>query len=279
MVNTSIADLDRNTSTIMHLGLAFFNTTVYDAENGFDQNWPDALQAYECEFSLCAKVIFDWAITNGTLRPGNTSTSPLTLLSAKEEGYAGHSTFTVPDGNIFPGNRTFVVNFIDQSGLYNALFNVLAPSTSRDGLNSGMTIVNALTQVLFTRPDIPATLQNMATGMSNVMMSGPNSELVNGTAYGDEVYIEVNWPWLALSIVLEVNMGAFLASTVYQTHKTGQYAWKSSLLPLIEGHHYRNTSEATVLREEDPDRDSLEMVDFSNGNDRPPSQTTRRVEQ
>lgn len=259
----------------MHLGLAFFNMTVRDVEYGFDQNWMDALQAYECVFSLCANVLSDWAITNGTLRPGNTSSSPLTLLSSKEEGYAGHSTFTVPDDNDFPGNRTFVVNFIDQSGLFNALFNVLAPSSSRDGLNSGMTVVNALTQVLFTRPDIPATLQNMATGMSNVMMSGPNSELVSGTAYGDEVYIQVNWPWLALSVVLEVIMGVFLASTVHQTHKTGQYAWKSSLLPLIEGHHFRNTSEVTVLREEDTDRDSLEMVEVSNGSDRPRSQTTR----
>lgn len=142
-----------------------------------------------------------------------------------------------------------------------------------------MTIENALTQVLFTRPDVPATLQNMATGMSNVMMSGPNSELVSGKAYGDEVYIQVNWPWLALSVVLEIIMALFLAGTVYQTHKTGQYAWKSSLLPLIEGHHFRNTSEVTVLRAEDPDRDSLEMVDLSNGSDRPPRQTNSRAEQ
>lgn len=148
-----------------------------------------------------------------------TSSSPLTLLSAEEEGYAGHSAFTVPDENNFPGNRTFVVNFIDQTDLYNALFNVLAPSSSRDGFTSGMTIVNALTQVLFTRPDIPATLQNMATGMSNVMMSGPNSELVGGKAYADEVYIQVNWPWLALSVILEVIMVASLVSTVYQTQK------------------------------------------------------------
>ncbi|KAH8770854.1 hypothetical protein F5883DRAFT_666297, partial [Diaporthe sp. PMI_573] len=175
LVNTSIADFNRNTSAIMHLALAFFNTTVYDAENGFDRNWMDALRAYECGFSLCANVLSDWAITNGTLRPGNISTSPLTLLSAEEEGYAGHSTYAVPNGYDFPGNRTFGVNFIDQTGIFNALFNVLAPSTSRDGLTSGMTIENALIQVLFTRPDIPVTLRNMATGMSNVMMSGPNS--------------------------------------------------------------------------------------------------------
>lgn len=263
----------------MHLALAFFNTTLYDAENGFDSKWMDALRAYECMFSFCANVLSDWAITNGTLRPGSTSTSPLTLLSAKKEGYAGHSTFTVPDGNKFPGNKTFVTNFIDQTGIFNALFNVLAPSTSRDGLTSGMTIENALIQVLFTRPDVTITLQNMATGLSNVMMSGPKSELVSGTAYGDEVYIQVNWPWLALSIALEVIVGAFLASTVYQTHRAGQYAWKSSLIPLIEGQHLRSTSEVTILREGDPNRDSLEMAEFSNGHDRSPSQTTRRKEQ
>jgi hypothetical protein len=258
----------------MHLALAFFNTTVYDAENGFDRNWMDALRAYKCEFSLCANVLSDWAITNGTLRPGNISTSPLTLLSAEEEGYAGHSTYAVPDGYDFPGNRTFGVNFIDQTGIFNALFNVLAPSTSRDGLTSGMTIENALIQVLFTRPDIPVTLRNMATGMSNVMMSGPNSELVSGTAYGDEVYIQVNWPWLALSVALEVVMVVFLANTVYETHRTGQYAWKSSLFPLIEGRHLREKGEVTVLREEDSDRDSLEVAEFSNVIDRSPSQTT-----
>lgn len=279
LVNTSIADFNRDTSAIMHLALAFFNTTLYDAENGFDSKWMDALRAYECMFSFCANVLSDWAITNGTLKPGSTSTSPLTLLSAKDEGYAGHSTFTVPDGNKFPGNRTFVTNYIDQTGIFNALFNVLAPSTSRGGLTSGMTIEHALIQVLFTRPDVTITLQNMATGLSNVMMSGPNSELVSGTAYGDEVYIQVNWPWLALSIVLEVIMGAFLASTVYQTHKASQYAWKSSLIPLIEGQHLRSTSEVTILREGDPNRDSLEMTEFSNGNDRSPSQTTRRTEQ
>lgn len=86
----------------MNLGLAFFNTNVHDAENRFDQNWMDALQAYECVFSLCANILSDWAITNGTLRPGNTSSSPLSLLSAEAEGYAGHSTFTVPDDNNFP---------------------------------------------------------------------------------------------------------------------------------------------------------------------------------
>ncbi|KAG8159745.1 hypothetical protein KVR01_010382 [Diaporthe batatas] len=262
-VNTSLsmADSTVNTTTVMHLGLVLFSQTQWGADHGYDPQWMNALQAYECKFSLCAHRLSEWAIINGTLQPGKRTMFPFTLVSAEDDKYGGHSTLSVPDGNDFPGNNTFVTNFIDQRDIFNALFNVLAASTPRSGLEFGMTVENALLQVLYTRPNVTETLQNMATGISNLMMSGPNSEVVNGTAYIDETYIQINWPWLTLSVVLEAMMGALLATTVYHTHRTGQNIWKSSLMPLIEGDYLRYTGKVTtILTAADSDRDSLEMA-------------------
>lgn len=79
-------------------------------------------------------------------------------------------------------------------------------------------------------------VSNIARSMTNNIRqtsSADHNAMYAGTAYREEVFINVRWAWLVLPIALVVCSDVFLISSILQTRSNQVKAWKSSALALL----------------------------------------------
>jgi hypothetical protein len=50
--------------------------------------------------------------------------------------------------------------------------------------------------------DVPKTIENIATSLTNQIRSGPQTFNINGTVSRNTLYMSVDWPWLAYPVAL-----------------------------------------------------------------------------
>jgi hypothetical protein len=60
--------------------------------------------------------------------------------------------------------------------------------------------------------DIPKTFDNIARSLTNQIRSGPQSLNIPGDVWRNELYMSVDWPWLAYPVALLVAVSTSLAS-------------------------------------------------------------------
>ncbi|PSR99076.1 hypothetical protein BD289DRAFT_479663 [Coniella lustricola] len=221
---TTIIPMDYDTSfntssPLVQIGIIMFNDSDISAANfEVSTEWESTLQATVCEFSLVAQSYSNSTSINGTIQPGSIKSWPLT----SDMGGALWN-MTVQDED-FPGNRIFTINYFD----FEYIIQVLELF---DTTTSSMSYADAL----YYSGDVPATMQNIATGMSYHMLSGPNATTVTGDVFAIEAYIQVNRAWIILTIILSCSSALVLIAVIVQTHKAKVRPWKSKLDPLLYG--------------------------------------------
>ncbi|UNI23442.1 hypothetical protein JDV02_009259 [Purpureocillium takamizusanense] len=189
-------------------------------DGGGNTHWQDTVTAYECGYEVCAKEYSGWRSINGTVRTGTVRESRLNLT-----GIGPLVPFTTLEKG-FPGNTTFEINFLDIQAMTGALMTIFYTK-------SGSTDSNSFMAGLYNSPDIVRTVDNIATGMSYRMLSGPNTTAVTGEVFAVQTYMRTHWAWLSLTAVLEVLTCLFLIIVIVATNRARQHAWKSSLAPLL----------------------------------------------
>lgn len=205
----------------------------YEVEDDWDihnTSWQNTLQAVQCTHQLCALGYSDWTSVNGTVSPGPLRRSALNGTMSGNLPDEVLVVYTTLDTG-FPGNQTFVVNLYDRLNFAQVLDQVTSnpnPSYSPDPKQD-----NLFLDVLYSSPDLNATMNNISTGMSYRMLSGPQAVDVYGDVYAEQTYIHVRWAWLSLTVILVVVAALFLAAVIFATHKTRQPVWKSLLVPLL----------------------------------------------
>lgn len=207
------------------------NTNSEDPGN--PRKWADTMTAYECKFELCAWSFGDWAMTNGILVNGTTTQSPVAsdgrVLTSDDFDAAGAKTSrvytaTYPD---FLGNKTFEINPVDQQAMELTLSTIWYTGEASNG------VPYFWNSAYLAGPNISQTLQNMATGITYNMMSGPSATLSRGLLLETQTFIKVRWEWLSLSVITVSSSIALLSITIWKTCAAHQRAWKSSLVPLL----------------------------------------------
>lgn len=178
------------------------------------------MKSYECSFNLCAWSFSNWSYVNGILNTGATSQSTLNHTSG--------------EGSLSWGSY---LNYeaLDPYFLTNLIYTIL--NFDRDSMQSNFDelfvtsyFVNSLYE---STDDVPAALNNLATGTTYKMMSGPNATQALGLVTEYQIYIHVQWPWLSLSIALVLIAVMLLVMTIVKTQNANLHPWKSSLYPLI----------------------------------------------
>ncbi|KAH6632990.1 hypothetical protein C7974DRAFT_391900 [Boeremia exigua] len=79
-------------------------------------------------------------------------------------------------------------------------------------------------------------LERLATAMTNTIRSAKEIQiLLHGDAYAREVFIQINWAWLAFPLVLLVLSLVFLVATIIKTSNDtgGAGMWKTSAMPAL----------------------------------------------
>ncbi|KAI0534584.1 hypothetical protein GGR58DRAFT_482345 [Xylaria digitata] len=194
-------------------------------------SWMDTMQAYECTISFCGHRYSNWKTTNGTLVHGDDEVIKLNNSDVAADGEPWYRDLLPLDpsesldtGN---GNNSFRIYYIDGKNMANILTSVFVVS--------GQIAANQQIgpSALYDSTNIPATMDNVAKGMSYRMMSGPNSTTTHGEVYGTQTYIRVRWPWIALPVALVVASSFCLIAVIVLTRQARQLIWKSSLTPLL----------------------------------------------
>ncbi|KAI1350086.1 hypothetical protein F5Y01DRAFT_305656 [Xylaria sp. FL0043] len=195
------------------------------------ENWMEAMQAYECELSFCGRRYIGWNITNGTLAPGVDQIIKLNNSDVPADGapwYRVLAPLNASDSLGIPnGNNSFQINYLDgenMADILTSVFGVLGDVAANQQIGP---------LALYSSPDIIATVDNVAKGMSYRMMSGPNSTVTFGEVYGTETYMRVRWPWITLPVALAVASSLCLIAVIVMTRQAQQLVWKSSLTPLL----------------------------------------------
>ncbi|KAL8799378.1 MAG: hypothetical protein Q9200_007555 [Gallowayella weberi] len=85
-------------------------------------------------------------------------------------------------------------------------------------------------------------LDNTTTAMTNLNADPGNSRasivMINGTADGFKIYVEVQWGWIAAPVALLIGTVVFFIATVISSSSLPRrqkvQIWKSSILPLLK---------------------------------------------
>lgn len=211
-------------ATFLSMGIVTFDNSdmLSDDADASDITWQSTLRAYECLLDVVAMSFDNYTYLNGALQNGTLRTSALNNTGGFADGTTAVIMNTLDE--TFPGNQTYLVNVFDFQAIEQGLMSVLAPEPSSTSI---------FAQALYNTGDVLLAMDYMAEAMTYRLMQGPNSTTVYGDVLENETYIRVRWPWLSLTFVLVLISAVFLLITVFITYRSRQYAWKSSLAPLM----------------------------------------------
>lgn len=202
-------------------GIIRFPDDQGDGSRSTRENWTDTMQAYECLTSFCGRRYSGWNTTNGTLSHGDEHIIALNNSDVADDmpWYRLLAPLD-PTESLGTGliNNSFRINYLDGENIAFILKSVI--------MQTGET-------ALYSSPDIIATMDNIARGMSYRMMDGLNSTTIHGEVYTSLAYVTVRWPWITPLVVIVLASAFCLSAVIHLTHKTKQLAWKSSLTPLL----------------------------------------------
>lgn len=209
-----------NTTTGSTSGTEIFTLGVVRFQALADPDtWQDGMEAYECQFSLCAKEYTGWRVANGTVVAGSEQTYALNVTDP-----APTAGLTVVDPESYPFNGSFAVYYQDANNMRNILGDAFAPA------DAATASVNA---PLYLADDVAGLMANVSAAMSYRIMYGPNSTEARSPAYDEATFMAVHWPWLILPAAVVAASALLLMVVVWVTHREKQLIWKSSLTPFL----------------------------------------------
>ncbi|KAI0466553.1 hypothetical protein F4859DRAFT_507332 [Xylaria cf. heliscus] len=218
------------------LGMPVQAGVIRFPDNGDDsrstmENWMDNMQAYECTISFCGRQYSGWNTTNGTISRGEEHIIKLNNSDVPAADAPWYRVLAPLDPTESLGtdavNNSFLINYLDGENIDAILESVFTISNK---LPANQQIGAA---ALYSSPDVIATMDNIARGMSYRMLSGPNSTTAHGEVYSTQAYMTVHWPWITPLAAVVATSTFCLISVIFMTRWRKQLVWKSSLTPLL----------------------------------------------
>lgn len=214
-------------STLAKIALA-------NLQGNFNVSNPDIL---ECDMRLCARVISNLTVTNGTFDTGSFDDIELEGVPSQwdkdqQAGVGGflrdYYTFNITgDHPTFPGNHSFSIHTIDIEDVKSFLYDIFTSTYTGSS-------VSPYYWPLMNSSDHTKTVAAISQSMSYAMAQAPSGETLEGRAFITELYIQVQWPWIILPLAEVVMSIGLLVCTLGYTRHKGVPAWKSSgIVPLL----------------------------------------------
>ncbi|KAE8167833.1 hypothetical protein BDV40DRAFT_311337 [Aspergillus tamarii] len=184
-------------------------------------------EVLECRLSLAGFLYSNVSVTQNilniqdethlSLEPVNAANSRLNLFR--------------PAGGDLPEQAMFAVHGADLAKIHKLLQQIfIAEAMFPFGDTTDLTGVT--TDVLIAG-NISRIVENIALGITEQIRTGPNSTDSNGVAYQSETYINVNWPWITLPVLVVIGAAALLACSIISNSQHRGALWKSSNLAVL----------------------------------------------
>lgn len=231
----AVMPIGEETNQLLSLGTLKVPTD-YDGTNLADQG----LQVYDCSLRFCGKTYASLTFTNGTYTEAApiewdfASIGPEWTTSSNQP----YRTFT-PPVNLFnsTGNYTgnWTVNLLDWDAISTYISQLLTtPSnTNTNDASFDKSINQAVWNLMYSSPDLPKTISNIATSMTNAIRNSEQGTTFAGTAFRDQIKIHVSWPWIILPVTVILGGNLLLLVTIVQSRRTRMPLWRSSSLAIL----------------------------------------------
>ncbi|KGO35945.1 hypothetical protein PEX2_088030 [Penicillium expansum] len=193
-------------------GTPHINTSVLDYGQLFWRNSSEAR----------SKQMLCWKPTSGPPPPDiiienvTISNDSFVRLSPVEGVFCGIEDNIILDENVFTGSTIHVHGRLRSEHGYGQDYDVMREDSDRNVLRIGSVGLDVI-------------MSNVAGHMNKEGLARNGSD-VNGIAYVTEVFVEVQWLWLILPIILVVSGTIFIVIVIIENRKNGTNLWKSSVL-------------------------------------------------
>ena len=206
--------------------LTFAAIYLPDAEQG--QNVSSA-QAWECSLKWCAKAYFNASVLNGILTADPQREVPLVVMDPTSESLY-HVVPNTTDR--FFADQNYSIGASDSADTMSYLSELFTTDLFSQGFDSESS-GPGISYALFKSNNISATMNNVASSMTDYIRYAQNTTNVYGEAFESQTYIVVHWQWLIMPLSLVVCTIILLAASITYNRRRGALLWKSSTLPLL----------------------------------------------
>ncbi|KAF2671238.1 hypothetical protein BT63DRAFT_211058 [Microthyrium microscopicum] len=195
-------------------------------------------KVYECALNFCGKTYTGVNVRNGTYtEPPPTEWDFTSQQVWREESIDMVWTNLIPPSNIHgvnSSNGNWTVNGLDWEDTSNYLAQAFtSPSDAQaDLIYAGAAPNQAISAQLHSN-DIPTTMQNIATSMTNAIRNSQKKATFKGTATQAQTKIVVRWPWIILPVAVVVGGNLLLVLSIVESSRRQTPLWRSSSLALM----------------------------------------------
>lgn len=190
---------------------------------------PDDAEIHECALQWCIRTYGAVTRTGLAKKSRLVHSEPLFWNEMRRVGDPLYYEIGSRDDK----QQKYLLNVVDMIGtgrILSSLFSTsMASQLARVSVDEGFSIA----RTLYKTSNLSSTFETIATSMTNRLRSGRNLTEVSGQAWGNETYIEVDWPWIALPSALILLTGVLLVTSALLNRREKLWLWKSSLLPYL----------------------------------------------
>lgn len=131
------------------------------------------------------------------------------------------------------GLQPMAISVWDWKGLDSFLVNLLSDMSSSEGQLPFLETDDKppIFETSVSGGDIAIWVARMTEAMTNALQSGPNHQLMEGVSRDLVIFVQVDWLWYALPLVVEVGSAILLAFAIWQSRSRQDIPlWKTSAL-------------------------------------------------
>lgn len=190
---------------------------------------PDDAEIHECALQWCTRTYGAVTRAGPATKSRLVHSEPLFWNELKQVGSLLYYEVDSRDSE----QEKYLLNVIDMGGAGRILSSLFSTSMATQIAGVSVDEGFSIARTLYKTSNLSTTFEAIATSMTNRLRSGRNLTEVSGQAWGNETYIEVDWPWIALPSALILLTGVLLVTSALLNRREKLWLWKSSLLPYL----------------------------------------------
>lgn len=204
---------------------------------------PPVKRAMQCSMQVCARILEKPEYANSTASAFASQNIDLITTANTSQTKEKPLIYLEPHNDVdLPRNTTFQMSFCEYSYLQTYLNTLFTTKISSDGMLQSTTgdSLDYISPTTFNTgwllnqvEDIPTLMQQIADSMTEEIRTSADSDVIRGVAMQSEVFIAINWVWLALPISVTVLTFVLLLCVIVINNSRGMPAWRSSSLALL----------------------------------------------
>ena len=186
--------------------------------------------AFDCSLRLCIKTWAGATFEDSTYKEASPTEIDFTNVTHAPSGQKPFSILKIDPALNRTRFGTYMINSYDwymMSQFMAAQFSYNGKLLPDDTDDQGVPIM------LYQTRDMPSMISKLADSLTNMIRLSDDRYFVEGQAFQSEVFINIQWAWLSLPVLVVLSANVLLAIMILQTWRSQTPVWKSSLLAFL----------------------------------------------